>query len=111
MSDRWSQAVVRNVEIDEGATDKDSGGMDLLIECVLAVDQQDAQVLPREQPCALEPGESRADDGHVIIAHMFKALCLTKLEARLRLVLGFRQVLYIAKIVREEMIYLSRLSS
>ena len=69
MFDGWSQTVFRNVEIDERAAHKDSGGMDLLIECVLAVDQQDAQAFSGEQASALETSESGADDGYVIIAH------------------------------------------
>jgi hypothetical protein len=67
--DGWSQTVVRNIEIEERAAHKDSGGMDLLIECVLAIDEQDLQAFPSEQASALETGESRADDGYVIIAH------------------------------------------
>ena len=89
MSDGRSQTVVRNVEIEERAAHKDSGGVDLLIECVLAVDQQDAQAFPGEQSSALKTGESRADDGYVRIVHkLVKALCDTKSVVKATPVIG-----------------------
>jgi hypothetical protein len=78
--DGLSQTVVRNIEIEERAADKDTGSVDLLIECVLAVGQQYAQAFAGEQSSALEPGQPGADDGYVIIAHKntLKALCFIK---------------------------------
>ena len=43
--------------------------MNLLIECVLAVDEQDAYAFATEEPSTLKTGKSRADDSHVITAH------------------------------------------
>ena len=74
--------------------------MDLLIECVLAIDQEDAYAFPGEQASALETGESCADDGYVEIAQnrRSKALCITKFTwTRLRLRSDFRQALYPVK--------------
>ena len=67
--DGRSQTVFRDVEIEERAANKDSGGMDLLIKGVLAIDQHDVQPFSGEQAGALQAGESGADDGYVKIAH------------------------------------------
>jgi hypothetical protein len=64
--DWWSKAIVRKIEIDERATYKDSGCVDLLIERVLAIDEQNADALPREQSGTLQSGQSGADDSYVI---------------------------------------------
>ena len=72
----------RNIEIDERAAHKDSGSVDLLIECVLAIDQQDSQPLPREQASALEPGESRADDGYVSVHKNAQSSLLYKARSK-----------------------------
>ena len=66
MSDWRSQAVVREVEIDERAAHEDAGGVDLLVESVLAIDEENANPLPGEEPSTLESGQSRADDCHVV---------------------------------------------
>ena len=53
--------------------------MNLLIECVLAIDEEDAQAFPSEEPSALKARETSADDSHIITAHKrLKALCFTK---------------------------------
>ena len=69
MSDGWTKAVVWNIEIDERAAHKDSGRMDPLVECVLAVYKEYVQALLGEQSSALETGESGADNGYVKFAH------------------------------------------
>ncbi len=66
MFDGWSKAVVGDVEIDEGAAHEDSGGVDLLVESVLAIDEENVQALPAEQSGTLQAGQSGADDGHVV---------------------------------------------
>ena len=86
MFDRWSKTVVRDVEVDERATHKDSGGMDLLVESVLAIDEENVEALPGEQSSTLKPGKSSADDSHVIARPHAGMLSLPR---------DFRQVLYI----------------
>ena len=66
MFDRWSETVVGNVEIDECAAHEDSGGMDLLVESVLAIDEENVDALPGEPASTLKSGQSRADDSHVV---------------------------------------------
>jgi hypothetical protein len=66
MSDRWTQAVVWDVEIDKRAAHENSGGMDLLVESVLAVDEENVKVSPGEQARTLKPGKSGADDSHIV---------------------------------------------
>ena len=90
--DPQSKTVVRDVEIDERASHEDSGGVNLLVESVLAIDEENVEVLSREQASTLEPGKSCADDGHVVArSHRFGIL-------RARLDCG--QVLYGAKKAR-----------
>src|SRR5262245_37349451 len=57
--DRRSQAVVWDVEVNQCAAHEDSGGVDLLIESVLAIDEQHLESLPGEQASTLKPGKSR----------------------------------------------------
>jgi len=64
--DCWSKAVVRDVEIDERATHEDSGSVNLLVESVLAIDEENVDALSGEQARTLEPGKSGADDSHVV---------------------------------------------
>jgi hypothetical protein len=64
--DRWPKAIVRKVEIDERAAYEDSGGMDLLVESVLAIDEENVDALSTEQASTLEPGKSSPDDSHVV---------------------------------------------
>jgi hypothetical protein len=71
--DGWSQAVVRNVKILQCAADKDSGGMNLLIESVLTIYEQNAQTFPPEKEGALQTGQPGPDDNHIIIIHKFFA--------------------------------------
>ena len=66
MFDRRSQAIIRDVEIDERAAHEDSGGVDLLIECVLAIDEENVDALPGKEASTLKPGKSRTDDSYVI---------------------------------------------
>ena len=66
MFDRRSQAVIRDVEIDECASHKDSGGMDLLVESVLAIDEENVETLPGEQASTLKSCQSGTDDSHVV---------------------------------------------
>ena len=66
MFDRWSKAVVREVEIDERATHEDSGGMDLLVESVFAIDEENVKALSGEEASTLKPGKSGTDDSHVV---------------------------------------------
>ena len=66
MFDGWSKAVVGDIEIDERAAHEDSGGMDLLVESVLAIDEENVQALPSEQSGTLQSGKSGADDGYVV---------------------------------------------
>ena len=66
MSDWGAQAVVRDVEINERAAHEDSGGMDLLVESVLAIDEENVEAVPGEQASTLKPGKSGADDSHVV---------------------------------------------
>jgi hypothetical protein len=61
--DRWSEAVVRDVEIDERTTHEDSGGVNLLVESIFAIDEENADALAGEQASTLKPGKSGADDG------------------------------------------------
>jgi hypothetical protein len=66
--DWWSEAVVGDVEIDEGAAHEDAGGMDLLVECVFAIDEENIQALSSEQTGTLKSRQSSANDSHVIAA-------------------------------------------
>ena len=66
MFDCWSKAVVRDVEIDERTTHEDASGVNLLIETVLAIDEENVNASSREQASTLEPGKSGADDSHVV---------------------------------------------
>ena len=66
MFDGWSQAVVRNVEIHECAAYENSGGVDLLIEGVLAIDEEHFDTLSSKQAGTLKAGKSGADDSYVI---------------------------------------------
>ena len=66
MFDRRSKAVVWNIEIDERAAHEYSGGMDLLIESLLAIDEENVEALFREQASTLKAGQSGADDRDVI---------------------------------------------
>jgi hypothetical protein len=66
VSDRWSETVFREVKVDERAAHEDSGGMDLLVERVLALDKENTNSLLCEQARTLKTGESRADDSDVI---------------------------------------------
>ena len=54
------------IEIDERAAHEDSGGMDLLVESVFAIDEENVEALPGEQASTLKPGKSGADDSHVV---------------------------------------------
>src|SRR5204863_3567015 len=40
--------------------------MDLLVESVLAIDEENVETLSTEQACTLKPGKSGADDSHVV---------------------------------------------
>ena len=66
MFDRWSETVVGDVEIDECATHEDSGGMNLLVESVLAIYEENVESLPGKESSTLKPGKSRTDDRDVI---------------------------------------------
>src|SRR5687768_4717566 len=65
--DGRAQAVVRNIEVNEGAAHEDAGGVDFLIECVFAVGEEYGNALSREQAGTLKPGESGADDGDIVV--------------------------------------------
>jgi hypothetical protein len=64
--DRWSQAVVWDVEIDERAAHEDPGSMNLLVESVLAIYEENVESLPGKESSTLKPGKSRTDDRDVI---------------------------------------------
>src|ERR1700754_567130 len=64
--DRWTKTIVRYIEIDERAAHEDPGGMNLLVESVLAIDEKNAETLPGEQASALKSGQSGADDRYVV---------------------------------------------
>ena len=66
MSDRRSQAIIRDVEIDERAAHEDPGSMNLLVESVLAIYEKNVETLPGEESSTLKPGKSRTDDRDVI---------------------------------------------
>ena len=99
VSDRRTQAVVGKVEIDERAAHEDSGGMDLLVERVFAIDEENVNAVPGEQASALQSGESGADDSDVI-ACFHETYPPSPLSGKvrtgksLRFVRGSRQVLY-----------------
>ena len=99
MLDRRSQTVVRNIEIEERAPHKDPGGMNLLVECVLAVNEENIQAFASEEASTLETGESRADDGYVVTAHKTsqKSFASQSHRKRLRLKVNFGQGLYEVK--------------
>jgi hypothetical protein len=40
--------------------------MDLLVECVLPIDEENVDALPGEQASTLKSGQSGADDSHVV---------------------------------------------
>ena len=67
MFDGWTETVVRNIEIDERAAHEDARRMYLLVESVLAIDEEDLEALPREESRTLQSGKAGADDSHVII--------------------------------------------
>ena len=66
MFDRWSQAVVWDVEIDERPAHEDPGSMNLLVESVLAIYEENVETLPGKESSTLKPGKSRTDDRDVI---------------------------------------------
>ena len=66
MFDRWSQAIVWDVEIDERAAHEDPGSMNLLVESVLAIYEENVETLPGKESSTLKPGKSRTDDRDVI---------------------------------------------
>ena len=86
MFDRWSQAIVRDVEVNERAAHEDSGGMNLLVESVFAVDEENVETLPGEQASTLKSGQSRTDDSNLITRpHAGMLSCRRE----------YRQVLYV----------------
>jgi len=85
VSDWRAQAVVGNIEVGQRAAHEDAGRVDLLIECVLAIDKKHVDALLGEQAGTLKTGESGADDGHVVAVHsVVKVLCLAKLRGKKR---------------------------
>lgn len=66
MPDRWSEAVVWNVEVQERAADEYSGGMDLLVERVFAIDEENVDALSRQEASTLKPCKSSADNSYVV---------------------------------------------
>ena len=87
MFDRWSKAVFGQVEIDERAAHEDSSGMYFLIECVLAIDEENVDALPGEQARTLKSGQSGADDSYVVACsheRCREVLCYAKFEGKKR---------------------------
>ena len=68
MFDWRPETVIGNIEVEERAAHKDSGGMNLLIERVLAIDEHDAQAFAGEQAGALKTGESGAQTSGMVQA-------------------------------------------
>ena len=66
MFDWWSKAVIGKVEVDERSAYEDAGGVDLLVERLLAIDEEHVHAFAREQASTLESGQPRADNRDVI---------------------------------------------
>jgi hypothetical protein len=82
--DRRAETVVREVKVDKRATHEDSGGVNLLVESIFAIDEENVNALRREQASTLKSCQSRTDNSHVVTAsHEYFAKFFVSQSSRL----------------------------